>query len=129
MQSDLTQSEAGSTEPVQGLIEKPPSSDTDPRVHYDQRTGKWAYEDDDGTEMEWNPVRGAWVPVVSLSILSFGAEHELINCRMTLIPGWLSANKVEDDLIAKQQAAYSVAGVDESVSDRALLSSYESNMN
>lgn len=44
-----------------------PSGDftADPRVHFNQQSGKWAFEDDDGTEMEWEEQRGVWVPVVS----------------------------------------------------------------
>lgn len=26
---------------------------------------RWQFEDDDGTEMEWDTVKAAWVPVVS----------------------------------------------------------------
>lgn len=63
---------------INGYMEKPPSFATDPRVHYDQRANKWAFEDDDGTEMEWDPTRGAWVPVVSNS-LSKGLSRRTLN--------------------------------------------------
>ncbi|KAK4046717.1 hypothetical protein OIO90_006470 [Microbotryomycetes sp. JL221] len=56
---------------------------SDPRVHFDQRKQKWCFEDDDGKEMEYDEHRHSWVPVL------------------------------EDDLVSKQQAAYSVEGVDE----------------
>lgn len=58
-----------------------------PDMHLDTRTGKWVYEDaKTGQEYEWNTTANAWVPVV------------------------------DDDLMEAQQKAYSVAGVDESVS-------------
>ena len=37
---------------------------SDPRVHFDQRSGKWTYEAPDGREFEWEITRGVWVPVV-----------------------------------------------------------------
>lgn len=40
----------------------------DPRVHVNTLTGKWTFEQEDGSELEWDIVRGAWVPVVSLII-------------------------------------------------------------
>ena len=55
-------------------------------MHFDTTSGKWMYEDlATGQEYEWNTVANAWVPVAD--------EEEL----------------------KKQQAAYSIAGVDESV--------------
>lgn len=38
---------------------------SDPRIHFNRQSNKWAFEADDGTEMEWDEGRGAWVPVVS----------------------------------------------------------------
>ncbi|KAF8325274.1 uncharacterized protein EI90DRAFT_2186841 [Cantharellus anzutake] len=55
----------------------------DPRYFFDTVSGKWQYEADDGTELEYDTVARAWVPLV------------------------------EEDLLKAQQAAYSVAGVDE----------------
>jgi len=55
----------------------------DPRIHFDRNAGTWRYEDDDGNEMEYDAGKGAWVPVL------------------------------DEDLVKAQQAAYSVAGVDE----------------
>ncbi|KAI0694004.1 hypothetical protein C8T65DRAFT_711081 [Cerioporus squamosus] len=55
----------------------------DPRVHYDQQAGAWRFEQDDGTELEYDAAKGAWLPVL------------------------------DEDLVKAQQAAYSVAGVDE----------------
>lgn len=58
-----------------------------PDMHLDTQTGKWMFEDPQtGQEFEWNEAANAWLPVV------------------------------EDDLIKQQQAAYSVQGVDETVS-------------
>lgn len=58
-----------------------------PDMHLDTTTGKWMFEDPQtGQEFEWNEAANAWLPVV------------------------------EDDLIKQQQAAYSVQGVDETVS-------------
>ncbi|KAL5528253.1 hypothetical protein ACEPAF_7389 [Sanghuangporus sanghuang] len=55
----------------------------DPRIHFSTVTGRWAFEDHDGSEWEYDAKGGAWIQVA------------------------------DDDLIRKQQAAYSVAGVDE----------------
>ncbi|KAI0088025.1 hypothetical protein BDY19DRAFT_951560 [Irpex rosettiformis] len=55
----------------------------DDRIHFDRTSGTWRFEDDDGSEMEYDGAKGAWVPVLS------------------------------EDLLKAQQAAYSVAGVDE----------------
>ncbi|KAI0066108.1 hypothetical protein BV25DRAFT_1797157 [Artomyces pyxidatus] len=55
----------------------------DPRVHFDKQSETWRFEDDDGDELEYDPAKGAWVPVV------------------------------DEELVKSQQAAYSVAGVDE----------------
>ncbi|KAH9931139.1 uncharacterized protein BXZ73DRAFT_101723 [Epithele typhae] len=55
----------------------------DPRVHYDRNAGTWRFEQDDGSELEYDGAKGAWVPVL------------------------------DEDLLKAQQAAYSVAGVDE----------------
>ncbi|TBU49460.1 hypothetical protein BD309DRAFT_909676 [Dichomitus squalens] len=55
----------------------------DPRVHYDKTAGTWRFEQDDGTELEYDAAKGAWVPVL------------------------------DDELVKAQQAAYSVVGVDE----------------
>ncbi|KZS98349.1 hypothetical protein SISNIDRAFT_404278 [Sistotremastrum niveocremeum HHB9708] len=55
----------------------------DPRIHFSKVSGTWQYEDEDGKEMEWDVTKGVWKPVV------------------------------DEDLVKAQQAAYSVAGVDE----------------
>lgn len=57
----------------------------DPRVHFDRASGTWRLENDDGSELEYDSVKGVWVPVV------------------------------DEELVKAQQAAYSVAGVDEEV--------------
>ncbi|KAG7098531.1 hypothetical protein E1B28_000470 [Marasmius oreades] len=56
---------------------------SDLRVYYNKETETWRYEEDDGTEMEYDVSKGSWMPLV------------------------------DEDLIKRQQAAYSVAGVDE----------------
>ena len=58
----------------------------DPRIHYNQVSSKWEFEGDDGKEYEWDGGRNSWMPIV------------------------------DEDLLAAQQAAYKVEGVDESVS-------------
>ncbi|KAK7472537.1 hypothetical protein VKT23_000652 [Stygiomarasmius scandens] len=55
----------------------------DPRVYFSKDTNTWRYEEEDGTEMEFDAAKGSWVPLV------------------------------DEELIKKQQAAYSVPGVDE----------------
>ena len=46
----------------------------DDRIHFDKTSGSWRYEDEDGNEMEYDGVKGAWVPVVRISIC---ASHPL----------------------------------------------------
>ncbi|KDQ27602.1 hypothetical protein PLEOSDRAFT_51142 [Pleurotus ostreatus PC15] len=55
----------------------------DPRIYYDKESGSWKFEGDDGTEMEYDGVKGKWVSIL------------------------------DEELVKAQQAAYSVAGVDE----------------
>ncbi|KAJ7084379.1 hypothetical protein B0H15DRAFT_784287 [Mycena belliarum] len=55
----------------------------DERIYLEKTSNTWRYEEDDGTEMEYDAVKGIWVPLV------------------------------DEDLVKRQQAAYSVAGVDE----------------
>ncbi|KAF5317155.1 hypothetical protein D9611_003909 [Ephemerocybe angulata] len=55
----------------------------DPRVYFNKATDTWRLEQDDDTELEYDASKGAWVPVL------------------------------DEDLLKRQQAAYSVAGVDE----------------
>ena len=38
----------------------------DPRVHFDRSTGTWRFEQDDGSELEYDATKAAWVPVVCL---------------------------------------------------------------
>ncbi|KAF7793841.1 hypothetical protein EIP86_004962 [Pleurotus ostreatoroseus] len=63
----------------------------DDRIHFDRTAGTWRYEDEQGNEMEYDATKGAWVPVTS-------------HC---------NNHKLSEDLLKTQQAAYSVAGVDE----------------
>ncbi|KAF8658269.1 hypothetical protein AX16_002045 [Volvariella volvacea WC 439] len=55
----------------------------DPRIYFNKSSGTWRFEADDGTEMEYDDAKGSWMPLV------------------------------DEDLLKQQQAAYSVAGVDE----------------
>ncbi|KAJ3757947.1 hypothetical protein EV360DRAFT_83549 [Lentinula raphanica] len=57
---------------------------SDQRVYFSKESNTWRYEEDDGTEMEFDAVKGLWVPLV------------------------------DEELVKAQQAAYSIAGVDES---------------
>lgn len=44
----------------------PPSEEVaaiDTRLHLDQRSNKWAYEDEDGNQWEWS--NKAWIPVLN----------------------------------------------------------------
>ncbi|KAK1232303.1 hypothetical protein PQX77_004554 [Marasmius sp. AFHP31] len=68
---------------TQPTPELPEAFANDPRVYFDKESNTWRYEEDDGTEMEYAASKGAWVPVV------------------------------DEDLLKRQQAAYSVSGVDE----------------
>lgn len=56
---------SGSTSPTAAGPAGPSSFEADPRVHYNTVSGKWTFEADDGSELEWEVARGVWVPVVS----------------------------------------------------------------
>lgn len=36
----------------------------DPRAFYNKETATWRLEDDDGNELEYDQVKGVWVPLV-----------------------------------------------------------------
>ncbi|KAJ7262183.1 hypothetical protein B0H12DRAFT_1013023 [Mycena haematopus] len=55
----------------------------DDRIYLEKTSNTWRYEEEDGTEMEYDAAKGIWLPLV------------------------------DEDLVKRQQAAYSVAGVDE----------------
>ncbi|KAJ6625667.1 hypothetical protein B0H10DRAFT_1782775 [Mycena sp. CBHHK59/15] len=55
----------------------------DDRIYLSKTTKTWHYEEEDGTEMEYDAAKATWIPLV------------------------------DDDLVRRQQAAYSIAGVDE----------------
>ncbi|KAF8973297.1 hypothetical protein BDZ97DRAFT_2070371 [Flammula alnicola] len=55
----------------------------DPRIYFSKTSNTWRFEQEDGTELEYDPSKNSWAPLV------------------------------DEDLIFRQQAAYSVAGVDE----------------
>lgn len=38
--------------------------ENDDHVHFDTVTQKWIYENDDGTEMQWDTQNNIWIPVV-----------------------------------------------------------------
>ena len=57
----------------------------DPRVHFDRQAGAWRFEQDDGTELEYDAAKGAWVPVVSASICMCSWAHR------TQDPAWRAA--------------------------------------
>jgi HIV Tat-specific factor 1 len=38
----------------------------DDRVYFSKETETWRYENDDGAEMEYDPAKSSWVPVVSI---------------------------------------------------------------
>ena len=75
---------------------------SDDRIHFSKATGTWRFESDDGTEMEWDASKGAWVPLVFNSC-SYPSD------------GYQLHEQVDEDLVKAQQAAYSVPGVDEEV--------------
>lgn len=52
-----------SNAPIPGHFEQ------DTRVSFDQVSGKWQYEDDEGTEHEWNGT--AWIPIVRVMLASY----------------------------------------------------------
>ncbi|KAK0461115.1 uncharacterized protein EV420DRAFT_1530339 [Desarmillaria tabescens] len=55
----------------------------DPRIYFSKESNKWHFEQDDGTELEYDAAKGSWVAML------------------------------DEDLVKQQQAAYSVSGVDE----------------
>lgn len=40
---------------------------SDDRIHFSKATGTWQFEDEDGSEMEWDASKGAWVPLVFIA--------------------------------------------------------------
>ena len=36
----------------------------DPRIHFSTATGRWAFEDDNGNEWEYDANKGVWLQVV-----------------------------------------------------------------
>ncbi|KAF9461270.1 hypothetical protein BDZ94DRAFT_1167931 [Collybia nuda] len=55
----------------------------DPRIYFSKTAQAWRLEEDNGNELEYDASKGLWVPLV------------------------------DEDLVRRQQAAYSIAGVDE----------------
>lgn len=80
--------------------------------YYDRTSQKWMVETQDGTELEWDTNRNAWVPLVStISYLSSTTRV----ADLPLSHSCTRLAQVDEDLLKKQQAAYSVQGVDETV--------------
>ena len=59
---------------VDNMSSNPPSAavgfeedifEADERVHFSRETGTWRFEQDDGTELEYDTAKSQWVPVVS----------------------------------------------------------------
>lgn len=48
---------------------------SDPRVHFSQVTKRWAFEDDDGNEFEYDGVKGVWVPVVRIITIHYTRDR------------------------------------------------------
>ena len=48
----------------------------DPRAFYNKETGTWRLEDDDGNELEYDQVKGVWLPVVSKRSWRFAFKFE-----------------------------------------------------
>lgn len=38
----------------------------DPRIHFSTVTKRWAFEDDNGNEFEYDSAKAVWLPVVSM---------------------------------------------------------------
>ncbi|KAF8906559.1 hypothetical protein CPB84DRAFT_1835074 [Gymnopilus junonius] len=55
----------------------------DPRIYFSKEANFWRFEQDDGSELEFDSAKNAWIPLV------------------------------DEDSISRQQAAYSISGVDE----------------
>ena len=82
----------------------------DPRIHYSRESGTWRLENEDGSELEYVAAKGTWVSLVSLCTFAFRI-HSFVGIWTNFI-----GTQVDEDLLRKQQAAYSIAGVDEEVS-------------
>jgi HIV Tat-specific factor 1 len=61
----MSSSEPQSSVPTESI---PAAIASDPRVYFAKETGTWRYEEDDGTEMEYDAGNGKWVPVVRLRL-------------------------------------------------------------
>ena len=49
---------------------------SDPRIAFNKVTGKWEFEDDDGSEMEWGMVKNTWVLVVHTRLSSLPSRAQ-----------------------------------------------------
>jgi HIV Tat-specific factor 1 len=86
-------------------------------VYFNKETNTWRLEQDDDSELEYDAAKGLWLPVVRTY-----PSHMLFESHSPTIP---LTRQVDDDLIRRQQAAYSVAGVDEEVIHPFLTSIYK----
>ncbi|PWN53645.1 hypothetical protein IE53DRAFT_366156 [Violaceomyces palustris] len=90
----------------------PPSLDsTDPRVHLDQQSSKWRYEDDQGQEWEWQELPPHHRP--SHLVPKDHHQSEPLATQTTPPGHWVKL--IDENLFQAQQAAYSVQGVDQEV--------------
>ena len=55
----------------------------DPRVHFDRNAGTWRFEQDDGSELEYDAAKGAWVPVVSTIVAEPQLQPLIPSCAHT----------------------------------------------
>lgn len=51
--------------PVEEIEETPPGWGEDDAISFSKESGKYLRQNDDGSEMEWNPKLRVWLPVVN----------------------------------------------------------------
>lgn len=76
----------------------------DPRVYFSRETNSWRIEDDEGSELEFEPSKGVWVAVVrpcnAIWLKDFSDDE-------------IYSHQIDEEVFQAQQAAYSLPGVDE----------------
>jgi len=50
--------------PMEEIQKKPPGWGEDDAISFSKESGKYLQQNDDGSEMEWNPKFRVWLPVV-----------------------------------------------------------------
>ncbi|SNX81933.1 related to Splicing factor U2AF-associated protein 2 [Melanopsichium pennsylvanicum] len=96
------------------------SGSEDSRVYLDRLSGNWRYEDDQGDEWEWTPFVQHVGPAVDQGEVDEETSAPSSSSSAQAPSGhWVKV--LDEDLIKAQQAAYSVAGVDESTPSQAVL--------